>query len=101
MAVTVMLTLKSARCISSRLFDRRISVGGSTSFSFDAFYWKGVEDGLTYEVQYRDASGNWVAVGSDSTLFPSSKYKISYVTKTDDNDAFGRRCLVSVRFLGS
>lgn len=28
-------------------FDRRISVGGSTSFSFDAFYWKGVEDGLT------------------------------------------------------
>lgn len=70
-------------------FDRRISVGGSTSFSFDAFYWKGVEDGLTYEVQYRDASGNWVAVGSDSTLFPSSKYKISYVTKTDDNDALG------------
>ena len=43
-----MLTLKSARCISS-----------------------------------------WVAVGSDSTLFPSSKYKISYVTKTDDNDALG------------
>ena len=70
-------------------FDRRISVGGSTSFSFDVFYWKGVEDGLTYEVQYRDASGNWVAVGSDSTLFPSSKYKISYVTKTDDNDALG------------
>lgn len=70
-------------------FDRRISVGGSTSFSFDAFYWKGVEDGLTYEVQYRDVSGNWVAVGSDSTLFPSSKYKISYVTKTDDNDALG------------
>lgn len=70
-------------------FDRRISVGGSTSFSFDAFYWKGVEDGLTYEVQYRDASGNWVAVGSDSILFPSSKYKISYVTKTDDNDALG------------
>ena len=63
-------------------FDKRVSVGESAAFNFDLYYWKGVTDGVTYTVQYRDENNVWVDIGSDANLFPAGSFEIT--TKVED-----------------
>lgn len=66
-------------------FDKRIPVGETTTFDFDLNYWKGVNEGVTYTVQYRDENNTWVEVGSDPALFPAGSFNVT--TKVSDIDA--------------
>ena len=66
-------------------FDKRIPVGETTTFDFDLNYWKGVNEGVTYTVQYRDENNTWVEVGSDPDLFPADSFTVT--TKVSDIDA--------------
>ena len=66
-------------------FDKRIPVGETTTFDFDLNYWKGVNEGVTYTVQYRDENNTWVEVGSDPALFPADSFTVT--TKVSDIDA--------------
>lgn len=66
-------------------FDKRIPVGETTTFDFDLNYWKGVNEGVTYTVQYRDENNTWVEVGSDPAMFPAGSFNVT--TKVSDIDA--------------
>ena len=69
-------------------FDKRIPVGETTTFDFDLNYWKGVNEGVTYTVQYRDENNTWVEVGSDPDLFPADSFTVT--TKVIVHDFRGR-----------
>lgn len=71
----------------TQAYDRRIMVSEGTTFDFECFYWKGIDNGVTFKVQYLNSNQQWVDVGSDATLFPAGSYSVSYTVDTNYNGA--------------
>lgn len=71
----------------TQAYDRRIMVSEGTTFDFDCYYWKGIDNGVTFKVQYLNSNQQWVDVGSDATLFPAGSYSVSYTVDTNYNGA--------------
>ena len=66
-------------------FDQRVNVASDATFVFENDYWAGLDDGLTYEIQYKGLNGKWMPiVGSD--LFPEGSYEVT--TESTDSETW-------------
>ena len=62
-------------------FDKRVNVASDAEFVFEADFWKGLDEGLTYEIQYRGLTGSWKPIEGDS-LFPDGSYEVQEESST-------------------
>lgn len=69
------ITIEERPMYVIQAFDQRVNVASDATFVFEGDYWAGLDDGLTYEIQYQGANGVWTPLVGNA-LFPEGSYEV-------------------------